>query len=148
MLMRMMVRFRRRRQGGYDALRSKALAGVIQRSASEKEGRSVLEGLSATLIVLLTVNRVSILATWPSSVKAVTDGSLVSADHLPSTAAAVASSITHPAPVLLALAANSCCSIVSFTLSATKLAEQLSRTKAGRGNRGEKLKYFKHAGVK
>lgn len=89
-----------------------------------KGGVSVLEGLSAALIVLLTVNRMSILAAWPSSVKAVTDGSLVSADHLPSTAAAVASSITHPAPILLPLAANSCCSIVSFTLSATKLAEQ------------------------
>lgn len=82
-----------------------------------------MEGLSAVLIVLLTVNRMSILAAWPSSVKAVTDGSLVSADHLASTAPAVASSITHPVPVFLSLVANSCCSIVSFTPSDTKLAE-------------------------
>lgn len=95
-----------------------------------KGGGSVLEGLSAALIVLLTVNRMSILAVWPSSVKAVTDGSLVSADHLPSTAAAAAPSITHPTSILLPLAANSCCSIVSFTLSATKLAE---RQDDGRG---------------
>lgn len=52
------------------------------------------------------------------------DGSLVSADHLPSAGAAVLTSITHPRPIFPPPLSNGLRSIVSFSSGATKLVER------------------------
>lgn len=79
------------------------------------------------------------------------DGSLVSADHLPSARAAVLTSITHPRPFFPQPLSNGLRSIVSFSSGATKLVERRGDGLGGRdvegGVRQKQLKHFRHAAV-
>ncbi len=79
------------------------------------------------------------------------DGSLVSADHLPSAGAAVLTSITHPSPFFPLPLSNGLRSIVSFSLGATKLVERRGDELRGDGVEGgvrqKQLKHFRQTAV-